>query len=181
MQEKWQGLLLMLCIGLAAGILNVVFFLFIMTPLLKDVKAEEVAVSTYSINLFVGWVFFSAWFLARADDEMKKVEEAVHKKDRATFLIEAPKIIALSIRVLYLIICVLVILSFHLFQIGSLLISAEIQFGIGFLIVTTALFLWDLDNPLTGAIAVHGIPKEWLEELQQQEKAAKTQHVESIK
>lgn len=180
LKETWRGLLLMLFIGLAAGVLNVLFFLYVMTPLLVDIKAEEVAVSTYAINLFVGWVFFSAWFLARADDEMKKVEEAVYKKDRETFLVEAPKVIALSIRVLYLLICVLVILSFHLFHIENLLVSCEIEFGIGFLVVTTALFLWDLDNPIGGAIAVRGIPQEWLEELRLQEKGVKTREVESV-
>jgi len=174
----WRGLTLMLIVGVIAGVLNVLLFLFVMNPLLADAKPEEVGASTYAINLFVGWVFFSAWFLARADDEMKKVEEAVHKKDREAFLVEAPKVIALSIRILYLLISALAIFSFHLFHISNLLIACEIEFGIGFLIVTTALVLWDLDNPLGGAIAVHGIPDEWLEELHRQEKAGRkhTQH-----
>lgn len=167
----WRGLFLMLVIGIIAGILNVLLFLYVMNPLLADAKPEEVAASTYAINLFVGWVFFSAWFLARADDEMKKVEEAVHKKDRDAFLLEAPKVIALSIRILYLLISALAILSFHLFHISNLLVASEIEFGVGFLIVTTALVLWDLDNPLGGAIAVRGIPDEWLHELRRQEKA----------
>jgi hypothetical protein len=159
--------MVMLLIGIGAGVVNVLFFIFVMNPLTKDVSAE-VAVSTYSINLFVGWVFFSAWFLARADDELKKVEEAVHKGDRATFLIEAPKQIALSIGVLYLLISALVVLSFHLFHLESLLITCEIQFGVGFLIVITALFLWDLDEPIGGAISVPGVPEEWLEALRAQ-------------
>jgi hypothetical protein len=169
----WRGLTLMLMVGVVAGVLNVLLFLFVMNPLLADAKPEEVAASTYAINLFVGWVFFSAWFLARADDEMKKVEEAVHKKDREAFLVEAPKVIALSIRILYLLISALAIFSFHLFHIGNLLVACEIEFGVGFLIVTTALVLWDLDNPLGGAIAVHGIPDEWLQELHRREKAGK--------
>jgi hypothetical protein len=167
----WRGLTLMLLVGVIAGVLNVLLFLFVMNPLLADAKSEEVAASTYAINLFVGWVFFSAWFLARADDEMKKVEEAVHKKDREAFLVEAPKVIALSIRILYLLISALAIFSFHLFHIGNLLVACEIEFGVGFLIVTTALVLWDLDNPLGGAIAVRGIPEEWLQELHHWEKA----------
>jgi len=171
-QGMWRGLFLMLLVGIIAGILNVLLFLFVMNPLLADAKLEEVAVSTYAINLFVGWVFFSAWFLARADDEMKKVEEAVHKKDREAFLLEAPKVIALSIRILYLLISALAILSFHLFHIDNLLVASEIEFGVGFLVVTTALVLWDLDNPLGGAIAVHGIPEEWLQELQRRAQAA---------
>jgi hypothetical protein len=173
-KETWLALTRMLGIGLLGGIINTLFFLFVMNPLTADAKGEEVAVSTYSINFFVGWVFFSAWFLARADDELKKVEEAVHRGDKETFLIEAPKQIALSIRILYLLISALVVLSFHLFHIESLLVTAEIQFGVGFLVVTTALVLWDLDEPIGGAIAVHGIPEEWLEELREEEKTGMT-------
>src|SRR5215471_13710938 len=135
LKHTWRPLTLMLLVGIAAGVINTLFFIYVMNPLTGGAKDDEVAVSIYAINLFVGWVFFSAWFLARADDEMKKVEEAVHKGDRETFLLEAPKIIALSIRVLYLLICVLVILSFHLFHIGNPVVSAEIQFGVGFLVV----------------------------------------------
>ena len=164
----WRPLAIMLLIGVAAGVVNVLFYIYVMSGL-TDGK-DDVAVSTYVINLFVGWVFFSAWFLARADDELKKVEEAVHRGDKTTFLIEAPKVIALSIRILYLLICALVILSFHLFHLQSLLITGEIQFGVGFLVVITALFLWDLDEPIGGAIAVPGIPPEWLDELRAQGK-----------
>lgn len=164
-KAAWRGLLVMLLIGLLAGVLNTLLFIFVMHPLLESAKDDEVAVSTYAINLFVGWVFFSAWFLARADDEVKKVEEAVHRHDKHTFLIEAPKQIPISVRILYLIISTLSILSFHLFYLHSQLVTAEIQFGIGFLVVTTALMLWDLDNPLSGAISVANIPEEWLVEL----------------
>ncbi|HET8845324.1 MAG TPA: hypothetical protein VFN35_27875, partial [Ktedonobacteraceae bacterium] len=107
LKESWQGLLLMLVVGILAGILNVFLFIFVTNSLLQEAREAEVAVSTYTINLFVGWVFFSAWFLARADEEVKKVEEAVHKGDRETFLVEAPKMIALSIRILYLLISAL--------------------------------------------------------------------------
>ena len=79
-----------------------------MEPFTGAGNRNEVAVITYVINLFVGWVFFSAWFLARAD-ELKKVEEAIHRGDKESFLIEAPKVIALSIRILYLLICTLVV------------------------------------------------------------------------
>src|SRR5215467_9266803 len=132
-KEVWRPLSVMLLIGIVAGIANVLFFLYVMNPLTADAKEAEVAVSTYVINLFVGWVFFSAWFLARADDELKKVEEAVHRGDKRTFLIEAPKVIALSIRILYVLISVLVVLSFHLFHLDSTLVTSEIQFGVGFL------------------------------------------------
>ena len=166
LKESWRGLVIMLLIGIGAGILNVLFFIYVMNPLTIGAKGDEVAVSTYSINLFVGWVFFSAWFLSRADDELKKVEEAVHKHDKAAFMLEAPKQIALSIRVLYLLISVLVVLSFHLFHLESTLVTSMIEFGSGFLVVTTALVLWDLDNPVGGAVGAPNIPKEWLQELE---------------
>jgi hypothetical protein len=172
LKEVWRPLALILLIGIAAGVVNVLFFIFVMRPILGESKNDEVAVSTYVINLFVGWVFFSAWFLARADDELKKVEEAVHRGDKEAFLIEAPKVIALSIRILYLLISALVVLSFHLFHLENALITGEIQFGVGFLVVTTALFLWDLDEPIGGAIGVSGVPEEWLQELRVRQKKA---------
>ena len=176
LKHTWRPLTLMLLIGIAAGVINTLFFIFVMNPLTGGAKDDEVAVSTYSINLFVGWVFFSAWFLARADDELKKVEEAVHKGDKETFLVEAPKVISLSIRILYLLISSLVVLSFHLFHLVNMIVTTEMQFGVGFLVVTTALFLWDLDEPIGGAIGVPNIPPDWLRELREQEHAAKYGH-----
>ncbi len=175
-KEAWRGLLIMLLIGICAGILNVLLFIYAMNPLSIGAKGDEVAISTYAINLFVGWVFFSAWFLSRADDELKKVEEAVHKHDKEAFMLEAPKQIALSIRILYLLISVLVILSFHLFHMESILVASMIQFGSGFLVVTTALVLWDLDNPIGGAVGDPNIPQEWLQEL----RAMKNGHLASV-
>lgn len=178
LKEAWKGLVIMLFIGIAAGVLNVLFFLYVMNPLLDGAKEDEVAVNSYVVDFFVGWVFFSAWFLARADDELKKVEDAVHKKDREAFLREAPKRIALSIRILFLLISTLVVLSFHLFHIESILVASEIEFGVGFLVVTTALVLWDLDSPIGGAITVSHVPEDWmvelrrLEALEKQEKKA---------
>ena len=61
------------------------------------------------------------------------------------------------------------VLSFHLFHIESLLVSSEIQFGVGFLVVTTALVLWDLDDPLAGVIKVSDMPEEWVRELHQKQ------------
>jgi hypothetical protein len=170
-KETWKGLLIILLIGVAAGILNIVFYSLVMNPLLADAKADEVVSSTYAINLFVGWVFFSAWFLSRADDELKKIETAVHRYDREVFLEEAPKVIALSIRILYIIISTLVILSFHIFHMENHFVTYEIQFGVSFLVVITALFLWDLDEPIGGAISVRGVPAEWLIELERRKKA----------
>ena len=170
LKEVWRGLTIVLLIGTAAGVINVLLFTLVMNQLTAGSKTDEIAVNTYALDFFVGWVFFSAWFLARADEEMKKVEEAVRTADRDLFLAETPKRIALSIRVLYLLISALVILSFHLFHIESPLVFIEIQFGVGFLVVTTILVLLDLDDPLDGVINVSGVPEEWLRELRQKQK-----------
>jgi hypothetical protein len=169
-REVWRALAVILLIGLVAGVLNVLLHTFVMEPWIQAQKEDEVVVSTYVLNLFVGWVFFSAWFLARADDEFKKVEEAVHRGDRETFLIEAPKVIAPSIRLLYWIISILVVLSFHLFHIASEVVTDQIQFGVGFLVVITIIFLRDLDEPIGGAVSVSGIPEEWMQALRAQQK-----------
>ena len=159
-----RGIVSLIAVGLVAGLLNTVFFVLVMNHLVGETSQDEVAVSTYSINFFVGWVFFSAWFLAKADEEWKKVAEAVVRKDRELFMLEAPKRVALSIRILYLIISMLVVLSFHLFHIENALIQIEIQFGVGFLVAMTILVLWDLDDPIGGVINVPGIPDEWAKE-----------------
>ncbi len=162
---EWRGIALMILTGMVAGLLNIALSSYVTNALIGDVRQDEVAVSTYAINLFVGWVFFSAWFLSRADDEYKKVVEAVLRKDRVEFLIEAPKRIATSIRVLYLVICLLVVFSFHLFHLENQIVLSEIHFGVGFIVAMTIFVLWDLDDPVGGIIYVPDIPQEWLKEL----------------
>lgn len=156
----------MILIGIAFGILNVLFFAYVMNPLMTGAKEDEVAVNTYVLNFFVGWVFFSAWFLTRADEEWKKTQEAVSKNDKDAFLLEAPKQIALSIHVLYVLVSALVLFSFHLFHIESTLVLVEIQFGVGFFVAMMYQVLFDLDDPLNGIINIQGtIPPDWLQEL----------------
>ena len=36
-------------------------------------------------TLFVGCVFFSAWLLTRAEDEFKKIEEAIYRGEKDAF------------------------------------------------------------------------------------------------
>jgi uncharacterized membrane protein YdcZ (DUF606 family) len=172
-KQAWPGLASMFLIGIAAGVLNLLVFQLVMNPLTAGAKTDEIAVNTYVIDFFVGWALFSAWFLTRADEEFKKVEEAVRKADRESFLLEAPKQMARSVQALYLLISLLAILSFQLFHMESLLVSSQIQFGVGFLVVTTILVLWDLDNPLEGTIKVSGVPEEWLSELRQKQHPSK--------
>jgi hypothetical protein len=156
-----SGLSLLIFTGILAGLINVASFELIMNDLTSGTKPDEVAINTYVLNLFVGWLFFSALFLSKADDEWKKVAEAVHTGNKSSFDIEAPKRIALTIQLFYLITSVLVILSFHLFHISSALVRTEIQFGVGFLVVMTVLVLHDLDDPVSGVIRVPGIPEHW--------------------
>jgi hypothetical protein len=156
-----SGLSLLLFTGILAGVINAIVFELIMNDMTSGTKPDEVAINTYVLNLFVGWLFFSALFLSKADDEWKKVAEAVHTGNRSSFDIEAPKRTALTIQLFYLITSVLVILSFHLFHISSALVRTEIQFGVGFLVVMTVLVLHDLDDPVTGVIRVPGIPEHW--------------------
>lgn len=161
----WKGIVMMLSKAVGAGILNVALFALVVNQLNVATKADEVAVNTYVLNFFVGWMLVTAWFLAKADDEWKKVAESIHKNDQETFLLEAPKRIALSIRILYLIVAALVVFSFHLFHIESTLALVEIQFGVGFFVTLTTLVLWDLDDPIRGVINVPNIPKEWVDKL----------------
>jgi hypothetical protein len=176
-KHAWRGLARMVLIGMAAGVINLLLFLLVMNQLTAGTKTDEiVAVNTYVVDFFVGWALFSTWFLTRADEEFKKAEEAVRKVDRESFLVEAPKKMASSVQVLYLLFSLLAILSFHLFHMESLLVSSEIQFGVGFLVVTTILVLWDLDNPLEGTIKVSGVPEEWLSQLRQKQNPSKELH-----
>lgn len=163
-QIVWKGLAWMLVRGIGIGILNILFYILVINPNNAGTKPDEVAINTYVLNLFVGWMLFTAWFLAKTDEEWKKCAEAVAKNDREMFLLEAPKRIALSIRVLYIIISVMTAVSFHMFHIESLLATFEIQFGVGFFVAMAIMVLWDLDDPITGVINISNIPEDWLQD-----------------
>lgn len=165
MDSQAKGIASMLTKAILAGVANVAVFALIINQLNAGTKVDEVAVNTYVLNFFVGWMLVTAWFLAKADDEWKKVAESVHKNDQETFLLEAPKRIALSIRILYLIVATLVVLSFYMFHIESTLALVEIQFGVGFFVMLTSLVLWDLDDPISGVINVPNVPAEWIKKL----------------
>ena len=86
LKEAWRALLVILLIGLVAGVLNVVLHDLVMEPWIQARAEDEVVVSTYVLNLFVGWIFFSAWFLARADDDcssrlgMARIADTLYQK-----------------------------------------------------------------------------------------------------
>jgi len=46
LKDAWRGLAIMLLIGIAAGVLNVLLFTFVMNPLTTGGKADEIAVNT---------------------------------------------------------------------------------------------------------------------------------------
>lgn len=151
---NWRGLAGMLLWSIVAGVANALTAAFVTNVLTTGSKGDEVAINTYTLNLFVGWALFSGLFLIKADEEWKMVAEAVAKKNKDAFMLEAPKRIPVSIRALYLLISVLVVLSFHLFHIESIFVLMEIHFGVGFFVLTTILVLWDLDDPLNGVYNV---------------------------
>lgn len=157
-----KGIALMILKAIFIGLANVLFFALVINPLNPGTKPDEVAINTYVLNFFVGWMLFTVWFLAKADEEWKKCAEAVHKNDKETFKLEAPKRIALSIRIIYLLVTALVVFSFHLFHIVSLFTLIEIQFGVGFFVTLATLVLWDLDDPTSGVINIPNISPDWL-------------------
>lgn len=161
----WKNFVLLVGKAVAAGLLNWAFFVSFMNTTNAATKSDEVAINTYVLNLFVGWMLFSAWFLAKVDEEWKKSAEAVQRNDFETFKIEAPKRIPPTIRVLYLVISVMTILSFHLFHLANALVQFEIQFGIGFFVVMAVLVLWDLDDPIDGVTNIQ-VSNEWIDKLE---------------
>lgn len=165
MNPQIKGIVLMLLKAIVAGALNIVLFALLVNPFNSAVKLDEVVSNTFVLNFFVGWMLFTAWFLGKTDEEWKKCAEAVFKNDFETFKLEAPKRIALSIRVLYLVISAMVVYSFYLFHIESKMVLASVQFGVGFFVVMAILVLWDLDDPTRGVVNVPDVPDEWLEKL----------------
>jgi hypothetical protein len=158
-----QGLGALVAWAAAVGVADALVAGLLINPHTAGFKADEVAAGTVAVNLYVAWVFFSGWFLLRADEEWKRVDEAVIRGDRATFLVEAPKRMPVSIRALYLLICILAVLSAHLFHFESWAVLIAAQFGGTFLVALTVQVLWDLDNPLSGVVRVPDIPSDWLE------------------
>ncbi|MBI1973844.1 hypothetical protein HYS54_03440 [Candidatus Micrarchaeota archaeon] len=140
------------------------FWLFI-NPYNEIFKSGEIAINTYSLNIFVGWIFFSAFLLLRADEEWKKTDEAVRTGDFKKFKAEAPKKIAASVKITYLSISALAVISYYLFHFESELLAFITVFGMSFLIMLTKMVLWDLDDPASGLIVIHNIPKDWLKKI----------------
>lgn len=157
-----QGLGALVAWAALVGVADALIAGFVVNPHTDGLKADEVAAGTVAVNLYVAWVFFSGWFLVRADEEWKRVDEAVVRSDRETFLVEAPKRMPVSIRALYLLICVLAVLSAHLFHFDSWAVLIAAHFGGTFLVALTVQVLWDLDNPLGGVVRVPGVPPEWV-------------------
>ena len=161
----WPGLASMLLIALIVGLGNWAFFDQEINPRNRTAAANGDALGTYVQALMLIWSIVSGWLLYRADDVSTTVSDAVAEGDLRAFLRDAPKRIALTVRLLHLALSLLFIQSFHLFHIGDRVTSLEVQGGIGFLVTLTVLFIWDLDDPLHGVLNVAGIPPEWREQL----------------
>lgn len=147
------------------GLLSFVLFWFLINPYNKDLKTSEVAVNTYALNIFVSWTFLGAFLLLRADEEWKKVDETVAKKDFKKFIVEATKEMAMSVKIAYYFISFLVITSYYLFHHETVVSGFSVVFGSSFLVVLMSMVLMDLDNPIEGAINVPNIPTDWKEKL----------------
>ena len=70
---------------LALAILSTVIFVFVINPVNAIFKVAEVAISIYVQMVFLAWIFFSAFLLVRADEEWKKTDEAVRRKNFEQF------------------------------------------------------------------------------------------------
>ena len=147
------------------GIASFVFFLIFINPYNADFKSAEVAVNTYALNIFVGWTFFSAFLLLRADEEWKRVDEAIRENNFKRFKIEIAKKMAISVKVTYLIISAFVVFSYYLFHYESMVLAFVIVFGTSFIVGLMKIVLWDLDTPIDGLINVEDIPKSWLQKM----------------
>jgi hypothetical protein len=161
----WPGLASMLLLAVAVGLANWGIFESSINERNVTATRNTDAIGMYVQALMLIWSIVSGWLLYRVDAESGKVAEAVAEVDLAAFLREVTKRIALTVRLLHLILSIFFIHSFHLYHIDSRLISLEVQGGIGFLVTVTVLFIWDLDDPLHGVINVANIPDAWLKAL----------------
>ena len=155
----------MMLVGVIVGLGNWAIFEGLINSRNRDATRDIDAVSMYVQALMLIWSIVSGWLLYRVDDESNRLAEAVAADDRNAFNREAPKRIALTIRLLHLALSLLFIHSFHLFHQSDPLASFEVQAGIGFLVTLTVLFIWDLDDPFHGVINVANVPDTWRRDL----------------
>jgi hypothetical protein len=151
----------MMAVGVVVGLGNWFIFEVLINERNRQTVRDIDAISMYVQALMLIWSIVSGWLLYRVDDESNRLAEAVATDDRDAFNREAPKRIALTIRLLHLALSLLFIHSFHLFHQSDALASFEVQAGIGFLVTLTVLFIWDLDDPFHGVINIANIPEEW--------------------
>ncbi|MEK6962843.1 MAG: hypothetical protein AABX70_00345 [Nanoarchaeota archaeon] len=145
------------------GLLSFLLLWYIIHPQTPiEFKSHESLINTYALNMFVGWLFFSAFLLMRADEEWKKTDSAVRSKNFEKFKAEAPKMIAFSVRITHAITGIMAITAFYLFYYTNIVLAFVLVFGTSFLVTITTLTLWDLDDPLDGMIQVENVPANWM-------------------
>lgn len=162
----WPGLATMMLVGVGVGVGNWIIFETLINDRNRDTSQDIDAISMYVQALMLIWSIVSGWLLYRVDDESNRLAEAVAADDRTAFDREAPKRIALTIRLLHGALSLLFIHSFHLYHVTEWVASFEVQAGIGFLVTLTVLFIWDLDDPFNGVINVANVPADWRAELE---------------
>jgi uncharacterized membrane protein YdcZ (DUF606 family) len=149
--------------AILAGIVNATIFAVVMNPLM-EVK-DEVFKNTYTLNMFVGWLFFTAVIWQRADEEWKKVDDATRRHDKEAFMVESSKMIAPSFWIFYVVVSIQAIILGQLFHVENGFVAALGQFAVGFVVAFALIILKDLDDPTSGVINVPNIPEEWLDEI----------------
>lgn len=146
----------------AFALIVVLIFYYLINP--YTTKADEGVVIGLFQVIMVVWGLLSAFLYSQADEEWKKTQTAVLTGDMKTFLVEAPKQIPGTVKILYLIISAIAILSGWGFHLSSPLVLLLLGF-FNFLIAFMYLIILDLDDPMTGVFVIKDIPKSWLEKL----------------
>ena len=161
----WPGLATMLLVAFAVGLANWLLFVAAINERNHAADDDGDAVGMYVQALMLIWSIISGWLLYRVDEESSKVAAAVAEGDLKAFLREAPKRIALTIRLLHAALSLLFVHAFHLYHLGDRVVALEVQGGIGFLVSLTVLLIWDLDDPFHGVLNVANIPPAWRDRL----------------
>lgn len=171
MNKKQQELGIAKMLGGAAtiGIVNALFVAFIINPYSGSLKPDEGVLNTFGQADLVFLALFNAWLLLESYGEWKQTKEAVQKRNKRAFLLEAPKRIAPTYWALDFVISALAVMTFWLYHYSSPVTLGYANFGIAFLVALAITVLKDIDDPITGVINVEGIPPKWLDELEKEE------------
>lgn len=163
-QAEKRGLVRMVAIAVLIAVANS-FLAALVNYHNREVMTDSGAVGQFVNLAIVVWALFTAAFYARTDEEWKKVNEAVVKGDEAAFHVEVIKKIGFTFRLLYILISVLLVLSFYFFHMESWYVTVGVHFMAAFLVSMSISVILDMDDPVKGVINVPGVSEEWLKRL----------------